>query len=327
VETQAGSWAGEARPLDDCVSMGAGFWAALDDNAQVFKNEDSKLLGEVFNPKLADRRTEADRFVPPDAGHTYVSKLRALVKEEESVRQRRKAHFFSKGFVMDAPGSLFPSSWTSSCEAASSGRPRGALVARPDYKEQASELLQEVLQESSPVFDKSTEEGLRFRIYCLGRLEVRTTQELGGKEVVGAVFSIRSEKESSGQNGQAIPPQENITKVTEYVERVPAATNAVSPGARRRYYAVLETAGGRRIRSERLASGGATWEPEPGDLEERNSLARVTRAGEAKASVNVGDMKSYQASFSTISGETKDASPSACKGYARAMFTRATKSA
>jgi hypothetical protein len=303
--------------------MGTDFWAALDNDDQVFKGDDSKLLGDIFNPKLADRRAEGDSFIPPDASHNYVTKLRALVKDEESVRQRRMTQFFSKDFAMNAPGPLFPSSWTSSFEVARDGLPRGALVARPDYKEQAAELLQEVLQESSPVFDKNTEEGLRFRVYRLGSLEVRTTQAVGCEEVVGAVFSSRAETASNDKNVQAIADQEKIKKATEYVERIAAATNANNPGARRRYYAVLETESGRKIRTERMASGAVSWEVEPEDLEDRNSLAKVTRGGEAKASVIVGDMKAYQASFSAITGGAKSASPSTCKRYARTVVTRA----
>merc|ERR1719482_189417 len=105
--------------LEDCVAVGNTFWSSLASCSNVFKNDDRALLREVFNPKLTDRRSEGDLFAPPDASHTYVTKLRALVKEEESVRQRRKTNFFARTFAIDKPGPLFPSSWESSFESSS----------------------------------------------------------------------------------------------------------------------------------------------------------------------------------------------------------------
>jgi len=249
---------------------------------------------------------EGDVFCPPDASHSYVTKLRTLVKEEEAVRQRRKALFFSSGFAMDEPGSLFPSSWTSSFESSARAehRPHGSLVARPEYKEQASELLKEALRDSAPVFDKTTEEGMRFRIYSLGSLEVRTVQDLDGSEIVGTVFSIQSVRAS----GSAVPDEEKIVKATEYVER--------TAGAGRGYFVVLETENGHKVRMELLASGKVAWQANPDDLEDRNSLAKVINTG--KCDTLVSEMKGYQA---TMLG---DASPTAGKHHAKNLFARAT---
>ena len=111
------------------------------------------------------------------------------------------------------------------------------------YKDHAAKLLEGVLKTSSPVFDKSTEEGLRFRIYRMGSLEVRTTQDAGCDEAVGAVFSIRSTTSASWRdNGQrqAISTQERVVHATEFVERT--FMHSETPGALRRYYLVLETA-------------------------------------------------------------------------------------
>merc|ERR1719326_1882129 len=176
------------------MALGDAFWSSLDDGSKkVFHDDDQALLSNIFNPALCDRRAEGELFCPPDASHSYVAKLRTLVKEEESVREQRKEQFFSKNFVISDPGSVFPASWTSSL-AVSRGRgvrvsnldarPRGALIDRPEYKDHAAELLESNLKSSAPVFDKSTEEGLCFRIYRLGSLEVRTTQELDCEEVV-----------------------------------------------------------------------------------------------------------------------------------------------
>jgi len=72
------------------------------------------------------------------------------------------------------------------------------LIARPEYKGHAAELLEGVLRTSAPIFDKSTEDGMHFRIYRLGSLEVRTAQELGSEEVVGAVYSVYSQTSALG---------------------------------------------------------------------------------------------------------------------------------
>merc|ERR1719272_1274725 len=114
-ETQ-GSWSGELRSLDECIAIGDAFWSGLEGDSKIFKDDDRNLLKEVFNPNLTDRRSDGDLFVPPEASHSYVTKLHALVKAEELVRQRRQAAFLSKSFAVEQPGSLFPFSWTSSFE-------------------------------------------------------------------------------------------------------------------------------------------------------------------------------------------------------------------
>lgn len=191
-EAQGGSWIGELKCLTECTALGNMFFSSLESGSEVFREEDRSLLNEIYNPKLADRRSEGDLFAPPDTSLSYVTKLRSLVKEEASVRQRRKDHFCSKSFAMEEPGALFPYSWTASfaCTARTEQNQRDSLVFRPEYADQTAELLQNVLRDSSPLFDKSTEEGLRFRIYHAGSLEVRTLQEVDREEDVVAVFSI-----------------------------------------------------------------------------------------------------------------------------------------
>jgi len=302
----------ELKSLDECVSIGNTFWSGLEGDSKIFKDEDRDLLRDVFNAKLADRRSEGDVFCPPDASHSYVTKLRSLVKEEEAVRQRRKALFFNKGFTMDEPGSLFPSSWTSSFESSARAeqRPHGSLVARPEYKEQASELLKDALRDGAPVFDKPTEEGMRFRIYSLGSLEVRTVQELGGEEIVGAVFSVQNAK-ALGRS--ELPDTEKVVKATEYVER--------TLGGGRGYFVVLETEDGNKVRMERLSSGKVAWQPNPDDLEDRSSLAKVINTSECNLGMPVGDMKAYQATMVKACAGT---SPATGKHHAKNLFARAT---
>jgi len=187
-EEQANGWATDVKPLEECIAMGDAFFACLDRPNGLLKDDDFTLLQSIFHPALTDRRKEGDLFVPPSARHSYVQKLRALVKEEDSMRAKRTDAFFSTDFKMDAPGSLFPSSWTSSIELAEDIRLALDVVLQscPEYKAEAHTLLKSM---AAPVFDKTTEEGTRFRIYKSGRMELRTVQEFNGQEVVGAVFT------------------------------------------------------------------------------------------------------------------------------------------
>jgi len=333
-EAQVGTWGS----LDDCTAVGEAFWSALEGNAKLFKEEDRALLKQVFNPKLTDRRPEGDRFVPPDASHFYVTKLRSLAKEEDHVRQHRKTCFLSKNFSMGEPGANFPSSWSHRFDIArAAGTLDGRLlIPRQDYLDQAADFLKDTaLHESSPVFDKSTEEGLRFRIYCIGSVEVRTTQEVGCEEVVGAVFSIRNPTGTGSTAGnkqsQEISDKDKITKATEYVERIYGPMDSSKPSARRRYYVVLEIEHDGHICTERLASGEITWEVQPEGLQDRSSFAKVTRSKEVKGNVTVGIMKALQASeafdaanlLQTHARARLQSSPSMCKRYARTSFKRA----
>merc|ERR1719242_2049323 len=139
------------------------------------------------------------------------------------------------------------------------------------------------------MLDKTTEEGIRFRMYKIGSLDVRTTQEDNSKEIIGAVFSIRSST-SSSTSQEHIQDHDKIVKVTEHVEA--AQHNAVYCHS----YTVLKTVHGDVIVTEKLKDGTVTWEENPVDLEDRNSLAKCIRSWDcshAKAIVTIGDMKSY----------------------------------
>jgi hypothetical protein len=160
--------------------MGDVFWSSLADPKNILKEEDRSLLKEIFKPTLTDRQAEGDLFVPPDTGFSYVQKMRELVKEEEVVQQQRKEAFFCKTFSKGSPGLLFPHTWTPSFEIARGlvsvpepeDQSENVRYPRPELLQEAGNLLNHVLKTSSPVFDKSTEEGLRFRIYTIGTLEV-----------------------------------------------------------------------------------------------------------------------------------------------------------
>jgi len=172
-----------------CAAMGSAFWASLDEDGAEFRADDKKLLRAIFDANMSDRRQEGERFVPPDTSCDYVQRLRKLVQEEEKCKQQRLQHFLSAQFSTAAPGELFPSSWKPSVEVAEK-KDSGELNACHYDNDQEVEL-QSMLKTVTPVFDKSTEEGIRFRIYQLDSLEVRTTQQsdLGSNETIGAVFS------------------------------------------------------------------------------------------------------------------------------------------
>jgi len=286
VDGAKGSWGANTENLDACVAIGGAFWKGLEGgSAMAFKEEDKTLLKDIFNPHLSDRREEGDAFVPPDRSQSCLLSLRELLAEEGRVREQRTQHFLSKDFVIDEPGPLFPSSWknTMSIERkAASDKAREMLHARPDYKAEAS-MFDEVLKSAVPVFDKTTEDGSRFRIYKIGSLEVRTTQPHETKEAVGVVFSVHAR----AQGAQHAEAHEQVIKAMQYVER--------AGSSQCRYYVLLETEEGHSILTEKLADGTVAWEESPQDLADRCSLAKVLRTAECRgAGVCVGDMQSFK---------------------------------
>jgi hypothetical protein len=321
----AASPAGKAEPSAGRVASGLAFWNGLAGEGAApaeLTDEDRDLLAAIFNPHLADRRDEGEKFVPPVTTAAYLQKLRALVQDEKAVRQHRKEHFFSSAFEVGNAGSLFPASWTSSVEVArgavpqkvcGAALPQGcALHARPDFAAEAAAELARVVRPLEPIFDQRTEDGARFRIYRLRGLEVRTVEEYGCQEEVGAVFSIRASSRSSAEAKVAADSQK-VAKVTEYVER--------APGGDRRSYVVLESELGHVAVMEKLADGSLSWKDDPEDLDGRNALAKVVGTAKCgQVSTTVGDMKSYQAE------EAKQAS--ACcplvesRRYAQGAFLR-----
>merc|ERR1719464_547540 len=167
--------------MDICVQLEAGadmskaFWSSLSSESVThFSEEDKSLLNRIFNPNLSDRKQEGDLFIPPDTSFAYVQKLRSLVKEEEAMQQRRKEHFCSKDFSVVEPGPLFPASWVSSVKVSCEDTKESTMQARPEYK--AQEEVLKALKAAVPIFEKVAEDGAKFRIYKIGKLDVRTIQ-------------------------------------------------------------------------------------------------------------------------------------------------------
>ncbi|CAK9021962.1 unnamed protein product [Durusdinium trenchii] len=177
--------------------------AFLDGLRSGVKADDQNLLVNIFTVPQCDRVEEGDAFIPPDPtlgaeNLEYVQKLRNIVGEERSIRERRKTRFADKNFVMANPGSDFPRSWTSRFQVELEGRisytaPTKFGLVKLDVEESFKRsLLQEVMPNAVPEFQQTTEDGIIFRIYKLGSLEVRTIQEPEAEEQVHQVFSARA---------------------------------------------------------------------------------------------------------------------------------------
>jgi len=276
---------------DACAAVGQAFWANVDSvDGSVFKEEDRILLADLFNRCLSDRRDDGDQFVPPDTSITYMQRIGQLMKEEQAVRSERKQLFFSKQFDAENPGPLYPSSWKNyiAIERKTSSSPGECMLhERPEYIAQPN-MFEHVIQSATPVFDKSSEEGTRFRVYKVGSLEVRTFQELDGNETVGAVFSTSPSGEASMQKmtWRKFDLADAVKKVTSYVEKDPELRSG------HRYYVVLETQRQKAIVTEMNAHGVIAWQEDPADLEVRNSLAKVFRSKDCgDKSIDIRDMR------------------------------------
>jgi len=307
--------------------MGTAFWRFLEDDVQQLPKGDRDLLRDIFNPGLSDRHCEGDLFVPPDAGYANVTRLRALIKEEDKIRQRRKEHFFCKDFAVDNPGALFPASWAPSCEVSAGDasldvRSQGTLQLRPNFKGEGAVLLQQVLTTSVPIFDRMTEEGLRFLMYRLGSLEVRTTQGLNGEESIGAVFSIcKSLASMTAHMCQPVQEQEKIVSAVEYVEQTCVVTDD-GPIFSHHYFVVLNTENNKKIVTEQLSDGTVRWTESSANQVDRCSLAKVTRTTESCIGMTVKDLKAHQQLGSLANGK---ASSSAGRRYAQKVFDLTSK--
>eukprot|EP00747_Dinoflagellata_sp_TGD_P159003 gnl/TRDRNA2_/TRDRNA2_177865_c0_seq1.p1 gnl/TRDRNA2_/TRDRNA2_177865_c0~~gnl/TRDRNA2_/TRDRNA2_177865_c0_seq1.p1 ORF type:complete len:957 (+),score=184.45 gnl/TRDRNA2_/TRDRNA2_177865_c0_seq1:1256-4126(+) len=339
-----------------CRPIGNAFWSSIenqviDGEASVFKDSDKNLLKDIFNPCLSDRREEGDLFAPPDASCLYVQQLRVLVEDEHEMRQMRRKHFFSEKFMMEDPGPLFPASWTSTLDlenrrelghAPEKPSHGGVLVARPDYVADTA-VFDRVFRSAALVFDKIAEDGVKFRIYQFSSLEVRTTQEPDGREVIGMVFSVRSERQEGAAAEEAASrttgDEDKIVKATEYVEWAHNGTSALTRISSkkapkdivtrrsplyRRSYVVLETEHGDRLVTEAFEDGTVTWEKNPKDLADRSSLAKVIRCDDCRtANITVANVQSYRAreAYRLRFG----ASRAKCHNYVQGAYCKASQ--
>mmetsp|Transcript_17853 Transcript_17853/g.33666 ORF Transcript_17853/g.33666 Transcript_17853/m.33666 type:complete len:1135 (-) Transcript_17853:138-3542(-) len=295
--TSGGAYQLKTGSQERSIAINDSFWSEVDRKGcgSVFAEEDRQMFREIFNPYLSDRREEGEFFAPPDPSFSYMNKLRILLEEEKHMQEQRKDHFFSNEFQVDNAGPLFPLSWISPFEITSETVQRctpNMLHPRPDYIEKAGEII----KAARPMFEKCTEDGIRFRIYRVGSLEVRTTQAYDDAEVVGVVFAIRRPSQRAAlELRRVVQDSECISKVTEYVEHSRQQIDKLPSAGLYDccYYTVLETQQGNVIVTEKV-NGTVSWEENPVDLEDRNSLAKVLRAGECNEYiVTVQDFKSF----------------------------------
>mmetsp|Transcript_121837 Transcript_121837/g.316241 ORF Transcript_121837/g.316241 Transcript_121837/m.316241 type:complete len:1066 (+) Transcript_121837:133-3330(+) len=304
--------------------------------------EDRQLFRRVFHPSLTDRcLLEGRRFAPPPAISRYLSDLRRLVDEEDQVRNRRRELFFSLDFVESDPGPLFPPSWRPSFEVASA-LPRSCSKLTSlglDNWSRSSEVSR-ALRCAAPAFDKSTEDGTRFRIYRFGGLEVRACSkpEWGAASSasarrsddviaiadVGALFAVAGREgclsaPSPSPSRAALSDSDCLVRVTEFVE-------ACSGGGELGYhsYVTLKTEQGHTIVTEKLEDGSVSWMENPEGIEFRNLLAKVIRSEDCSGALrNVLDMRRLCFMESRLAAGGQGASTSRRKLFAWTLFCRA----
>eukprot|EP00438_Fugacium_kawagutii_P011224 Skav228654 [mRNA] locus=scaffold2369:123061:148536:+ [translate_table: standard] len=211
------------------------------------KTADEKLLLNVFAVPQCDRVEEGDAFIPPDPNMEYVTRVRHMVGEEESMRSRRKMRFADKGFSVSNPGAEFPRSWTSGLVGGSSGAgfqleldgkvpvtaPTKFGLTKIEINDgmRRMHLLEDILPSAASEFEKTAEDGAIYRIYKIGSLEatgpatfcpfVRTIQETDGQETICVVFSSGAVSwEAKDARSDDRVEKEKLSKCKMYVEAV-----------------------------------------------------------------------------------------------------------
>lgn len=313
--------------MEGRVTLGKAFLKNLqEDSYESLKAEDAKLLQRVFNPVMADRIAEGDSFIPPDPNLDYVQKLRHLIQEEESLTKQRKARFSDKNFTVGMAGAEFPRSWTSRFQILREGG-KAQVVARPGLTTLKVDeiftrtLLEDILPTAAPEFAQTTEDGTIFRIYKIGRLEVRTTQaaQASTQEVL-SVFSLRPPcLEGARGRLQKVSPDEKFVKGRLYVEAIDGEHRECEKQLHLcHFYVVLETTSN-VIVTEKLADGSTTWVLNPSQIEDRNSLAKLLMAVDIRMEkATVGNLQVTQESNNIKSAARATASER--KRYAKDIF-------
>lgn len=200
------------------------------------------------------------------------------------------------------------------------------------------------MKNHAPLFDRSAEDGTRFRVFQVGALEVRTTQELGGREAIGAIFSRQAvlAQGPASCTGPSALSREAIVKVTEYVEapapgggdgrrsgaklKLSGGKKTRAEGAPHHYFVVLETETGAAIVTEKLERdwGRVTWEENPDGLYARAGLAKVVGCVDCLGTgLCAQDMKALQVSETHQTGLF--VSRYECRRYARGLYRQALR--
>ncbi|CAJ1440046.1 unnamed protein product [Effrenium voratum] len=290
---------GCAGSLEAKVTLGRAFLRALHQQAWGGKAEDQDLLLNIYNVPQCDRTGEGDAFILPDPNMEYISKVRTLVGEEDSTRGRRKLRFSDKAFSVANPGPEFPRTWTPRFQVEMDGRISQTVPTKfglaklevDDAFEQS--LLKDILPTAAPEFNKTTEDGVAFRIYKIGSLEVRTIQEAEGEEKVAVVFSSGAASwEAKAAKGEEALARELVTSCKIYAEAMEHEAWAEDMPCN--YYAVLESQSGAVVATEMTSDGSFLWLQNPNNLEDRNSLGKLLFQAECREGVCMRDVKKLQ---------------------------------
>jgi len=242
--------------------------------------------------------------------------------------QRRTNKFFDRSFVVGNAGSEFPRSWTCRFQidqpSVTPNVLKSGLVQIQVDESFQQTLLNEILPAAAPEFEKKTEDGVIFRIYRLGSLEVRTVQEPEKSEQVGVVFSARAPSWNLRPGKKVVSDAEKVTKASIYVEAIDAATSKVLDqkwSSKRldyiHYYVVLETDASNTVLAEMLPNGATILAVNAEGLQDRNSLAKLLMASEPKEEVTAGQVRQIQEKQSR---QEEAVSPSMRKFFAKSVF-------
>lgn len=313
--------------LETKVTLGRAFLQSL--RARKYdelKPEHQEVLLKVFQSPQCDRTQEGDAFIVPDPNMEYTSKLRSHIHEENSLLERRKLHFCDKAFKVGNAGHDFPRSWTSRFQIEKDGLApkteasnKTGLVKVEIDKAYSASLVKDVLPTAAPEFQEKTEDGTCFRIYKIGSLEIRTTQERFAEEQIGVVYSSRAPTWNLAATSQEISEREKVVECKVFLE---AAEGDVVGKQPHHFYMVCSTANKNIIVTEKLANGSTTFLVNPKSLEDRNSLAKQLFKSDCVEQATVKDVKTQQTNFNKIFEE--GVSLSVRKQYVKSVFKQLT---
>ena len=315
--------------LEAKVTLGRAFLKSLrEQDFDELKSEYKELLTKVFSSPQCDRTEEGDAFIPPDPNMEYAAKLRSLIHEEKSLLERRKLHFFDRRFKAGNPGTDFPRSWTSRFQIEKDGvAPKTEVSNKSAFTKVEFDdafqrvLATDILPTAAPEFKQTTEDGTVFRIYQIGSLEVRTTEEKFAKENVGVLFSKSAPTwDLASKAKQTISDNEKIENCKVYLEASEGETHSNKQA--HHFFLVLQTANKNLIVTEKLANGTTTWVVNPANLEDRSSLAKLLFTADCLEQTTVRSLKTLQGNMSR--SEPSGASLSYRKQYAKSVFKQAT---
>lgn len=313
--------------LETKVTLGRAFLQSL--RARKYdelKPEHQEVLLKVFQSPQCDRTQEGDAFIVPDPNMEYTSKLRSHIHEENSLLERRKLHFCDKAFKVGNAGHDFPRSWTSRFQIEKDGLApkteasnKTGLVKVEIDKAYSASLVRDVLSTAAPEFQEKTEDGTCFRIYKIGSLEIRTTQERFAEEQIGVVYSSRAPTWNLAATSQELSEREKVVECKVFLE---AAEGDVVGKQPHHLYMVCITANKDVIVTEKLANGSTIFLVNPKSLEDRNSLAKQLFKSDCVEQATVKDVKTQQTNFNKTFEE--GVTLSVRKQYVKSVFKQLT---